>query len=726
MDRRRFLELSSAAVGGLLLGFELTPAVLADEASPKAAQDWAPNAWIRIDAAGALVFILDKTEMGQGVYATLPLLLAEELEVDPEQLRVEFAPADKKYGNPKNAGLQITGASTSLAVSYEPLRRAGAVLRELLRETAAERWQAALADCSAQKGQILHKDGRRLSYFELAEAASRRTLPKHVSLKAPQDFRLIGKSRLRPDSPLKVRGQAVFGLDISIPDLRVAIYIRSPRLGAKLASFRAEKAKSIPGVEDIVAVDQGVAIIAKRYWQARQAEEALDITWDETKAGDFDSAAIYEHVLHRSQERLATLSSEEELQKADIKATYTLPFLAHAAMEPINCTVRLSPELCEIWAPTQSPGIAQSLAADLTKLRLEQVKVTTTFIGGGFGRRLAQDFIEQAVRIAQTVQKPIKLIWSREEDFQHDFYRPTAAHALAITLGPDGHIAHWSHAIAGPSITANSYKKIVPALLPRWIPHEVKDSVGDFAAGYMGRKSRDPAATEGTLDSPYSWQKRDIYFDAVDYGVPVGYWRSVGHSGNAFVIETLMDELAFKAGIDPFVFRHMHLEKNQRAQRVLDELRKRSAWEQALPKGRFRGLAFHESFGTLCAEVVEISVSEGSQSFRVERVTAVVDCGRVVQPNIATAQISGGIVFGLSAALWGDITLTAGRVNQTNFHTYPIARMSDTPPIEVHFLDSEAEPTGLGEPGVPPLAPAIANALFGATKRRFRSLPLTL
>lgn len=728
MHRRTFLQLSTLAAGGFLLGFQLEDSFAGD--ARDAAGSFKPNAWLRIESSGAVVFILDKTEMGQGVYTALPVILAEELEFNPELLRIEMAPADRVYVNSQLGGIQMTGGSTSVASTYQILRQAGATARTLLVEAAAKRWGVAPQSCRASDGRVYHpQNALSLSYAELAQDASRLKVPDEVPLKSSQEFKLIGKSYRRLDSRLKVSGEAAYGIDVKLPELRVAIYLRSPVLHATIKRWDGTKAKASLGVEDVVQMGEGIVIVAQRYWQARKAAELLEVEW-EGGATDLSSAGIFAAFAEAARPTIEGLSREHSFPKEPggalktVEADYEVPYAAHAAMEPINCTVRITDRLCEIWAPTQAPGLAQQIAHELTGLPLEQVKVHTTFLGGGFGRRLYQDYVTQAVSIALLVKKPIKLLWSREEDFQHDFLRPATFHGVRAALDEKGRCRTWLHAIAGPSILSETLPSWVPTILPTWLPNFMKRGAGSALGSVVRTLEKDPTSVEGAADMPYDIPELEVQFERVDPGIPIGFWRSVGHSYTGFVVETMIDELAQKAGQDPVSFRLDLLGKAPRHAAVLRELATRSGWGQPTAAGLFRGLALHASFGSICGQVVEVRV-DGS-TIKVERVISVVDCGQVINPQIAEAQIAGGIVFGLSAALYGDLTVEKGAVKQSNFHDHPVLRYDQCPRIEVSFMQNQEKPTGLGEPGVPPLAPALANAVFAATGKRLRSLPLKL
>lgn len=725
LNRRFFMQVSAYAGGGMLLGLSLGSCV-----SLKAGDKskFRPNAWLRVSSEGPVTFILDKTEMGQGVYTGLATIIAEELEINPEDLVIEMAPADRIYGNPQTGGLQMTGGSSSISTSYFSLRQAGAAARTMLVLAAAQRWKVGVASCEAREGAVHHpSSGQMLSYGELAQEAALLKVPEEPQLKDPKDFKRIGRAGSRLDAQLKVTGQAQYGIDVELPNLLTAVFIRSPRQGARVKSWDGTAARAMRGVEDIVAFDEGVAVVARSYWQARRAGEKLVIAWEE--GFDFASPALFEAMRQTSEEKLADLWDGSEAKKVSpplpaLAAAYWAPYAAHVTMEPMNCTVQIKGSRCEIWAPTQAPGLAQQAARDITGFDYANIKVHTTFIGGGFGRRLVQDYVAQAVRIALKVQKPIKLIWSREEDMQHDFYRPASYHGVKATLDDKGRISSWLHTIVGPSILSESIGSWVPALLPNWVPEFIKGAAGGAAGGLLRMSGADPTSSEGASNMPYEIAEREVKFVRQDPGLPVGFWRSVGHSYTGFVVESALDELARLAGEDPALFRMKHLESSPRHRRVLEELVQFSLWKDAPRPGIARGLALHASFGSICGQVAELRV-EGNE-IKVEKVYCVIDCGQVINPEIVRDQMIGSINFGLTAALMSEITLKDGAVEQSNFHDHPVLRLHESPEVLVHIVQSSEHPSGVGEPGVPPVAAAVANAVFAATGQRLRQLPLRL
>jgi isoquinoline 1-oxidoreductase subunit beta len=681
------------------------------------------NAWLQITPADEVIFQLDKTEMGQGVLTALPTILAEELEIDPRRIVVEMAPVNEAFQDP----LQVTGGSTSVNARWDILRTTGAQAREMLVAAAAARWGARPDQCKADNGRIVHiGTGASFSYGELANDAARLPVPKHPVLKKPAEFKFIGQPLRRFDGEEKSNGTAMFGMDVDVPDMAVAILMRNPHFGGSLQSFDATEARRAPGVVDIFPVNGAVAIVADTYWHATKASRAVNVTWDKGPLGGLDSDGIRTKWVEMAKEDGRTIRDEGDTAKALENATsvyeavYEVPYLAHATMEPQNTTASFHDGACEIWSPNQGPDVAQALAAEALGISRDKVNVHTTLMGGGFGRRGVPDFVAEAAVVSRQVQRPVKLIWSREEDMRHDFYRPATYNVMKAALDDKGHAQSWSHKIVAPSM----FRSLLPVLgkvAPEWIPNWLLNSL-TAAAGTIV-KARDPTSHEGAIDQPYAFPNIDIAHVFYDPGVPLGFWRSVGHSQNAFVVESFIDELAHKASEDPYQFRRRLLRGNARHLGVLDLVAQKGNWG-APQVGTHQGIAVHESFGTVVAEVAEVRVTD--DAIKVERVVCAVDCGIIVNPDQVQAQVESAVVFGLTAALKGRITIKDGAVEQSNFHDYPLLRMSEVPLVEVYTVASTEKPTGIGEPGTPPIAPAVANAVFAATGKRLRSLPLTL
>jgi len=708
VSRRQILTAGAATGGGLLLGWHLDAQARVLGAAAKATRSvFAPNAFIRIGTDGRITLIMCQVEMGQGTYTSMPMLLAEELEVGLDQVRLEHAPPDDKlYANPL-FGDQETGASTSVRVFYEPLRRAGATARSMLVAAAAATWKVDPASCRAQKGVVTHSPtGRTLTYGALADKAARLPVPAQVALKDPKDFKLIGTPAKRLDTPAKVNGTAQYGIDVRLPGMKIATVAASPVLGGKVASLDDSKAKAIKGVRQIVRLDDVVAVVADHMWAAKQGLAALEIHWDDGPNATVSTADVVQGLAAATQAPGVVARKEGDaaagIANAPTKreAVYQVPFLAHAAMEPINCTVHVRPDRCEVWTGSQVLTRAQATAAKVTGLPLEKVVVHNHYLGGGFGRRLEHDYVTQAVRIAQQVAGPVKVIWTREEDIRHDVYRPYYYDRVAAGVDERGQPIAWMHRLAGP------------AILARYLPAAFRDGI-------------DPDGLDGAVHLLYDIPAIQVEF--VRHEEPVlntGFWRGVGVTHNTFVIESFIDELAAAAKQDPVEYRRALLGKSPRARAVLDLAAKAAGWGGPLPAGRGRGVSLlYSGWGSYLAQVAEVAVSKSGE-VRVHRIVCAVDCGTVVNPDTVKAQIEGGIIFGISGALYGEVTLKNGRVQQSNFNDVRVLRINETPAIEVHLVRNGEAPGGIGEPGTAVTAPAVANAVFAATGKRIRTLPL--
>ena len=717
VSRREFVQATLVAGAGLTLAVSLDGCREASPSTEGAA--FAPNAWIRIGSDDTLSVIVDRSEMGQGVSTALPMLVAEELDADWSRVRYEFAPANAAYNNPLSVG-QLTGGSTSIRAAYRPLREAAARARLMLVAAAAARWSIPADGCRTENGSVLAPDGRRVRFGELAAAAASQPIPERVLLKSARDFRVIGHSLPRLDAAEKVTGRARFGVDAEPPGVLTALVARCPVFGGTLRRFDAAAARAVPGVRSVVRIDSGVAVVADGYWAAHRGRDALELEWDEGPLAALDDAAVSARLeaLSREAGRLVQQAGSGAAATAarTLDAVYQLPYLAHATMEPVNCTADVRAGRVTLWVPTQYQtgpklvgGGTRGAAARAAGVAMQDVTVHTMHLGGGFGRRAETDFVTEACQVSKAVGAPVKLMWSREDDIRHDQFRPASRHRLRGGLGPDGAPVLWSHQIVTPSIMAK--------FMPHWLPGFATRIAGPLKGGI------DAVAIEGA-ELPYAIPNRELRYVRADLGVPVGFWRSVGHSHTAFVVECFLDELAALAARDPVEFRRGLLSAAPRPLGVLNLAAERAGWGTPLPAGHARGVALHESFGSYVAQVAEVSVDQGKP--RVHRVVCAIDCGQVINPDIVRAQMEGGIVFGLSAALKGRISLERGRVKQSNFHDYPILTMREMPSIEVHFVPSELEPGGVGEPGTPPIAPAVANAVFAATGKRVRTLPLSV
>jgi len=695
-SRRKFLKVSTLTGGGLMLGFRLgSPGQAAG-----APAGFEPNAWIKVPADGAVSFVCPRNEMGQDVYTSLTMLLAEELAVDPRHVKVEQAPANPVYIN-RLMGAQMTGGSTSMRDAWDGLRRAGATARVMLVNAAAAQWRVPAAQCRAENGQVIH-GSKTLPYAALAAAAARQPVPKNVALKPPGEFSVIGKPLARLDGAGKARGQTVFGIDVKQPGMVYAALAPCPVLGGKVASFDAGTALKRPGVRKVVDIGEGVAVIADHYWEARSALADLKIQWNEGPAARLDTEAIYA-TLERSRDKPGAVirqagNAAAVLAKAKpIEARYTSQMLAHVALEPPNCLALVAPGGVDVWVSTQHPPAAQATAAQAAGVKPEQVRIHAQLIGGGFGRRLDVDFIHQAVAIAKAVPgTPVKLIWTREDDVTHDFPRPPSLHLLRAALD-GGRVAAFTHKMISPSITA------------RMFPSAVKNGIDGFM-------------TEGIVDFTYDIPNLDLRTVIQEIGIPVGYWRSVSNSLNAFAIESFVDELAHAAGRDPVEFRLAMLGKLPRQRAVLQRAAKDAGFVAQARQGRAFGVASMQCYDTHLAMVAELSGN--AEKVHLEKLTIAVDCGIAVHPDQVIAQLQGGAVSGLINALRSKVTIKDGRIQESNYDTFPIPRMPQVPPIEVALIPSTERPGGMGEAGVPLVAPAIANALFALTGKRIRALPL--
>jgi isoquinoline 1-oxidoreductase beta subunit len=708
VSRRQFLTAGAAAGGGLLLGWHLDAGARVLAAAAKTTPSvFAPNAFIRIGRDGRVTMIVAQVEMGQGTYTSMPMLLAEELEVGLDQVRLEHAPPnDKLYANPL-FGDQETGASSSVKAFYEPLRRAGAAARTMLVAAAAATWNVEPASCRAQKGVVTHSPtGRTLTYGALADKAAKLPVPAQVTLKDPKDFKLIGTPEKRLDTPAKVNGTAQFGIDVRLPGMKIATVAASPVLGGKVASLDDHEAKAIKGVRQIVRLDDVVAVVADNMWAAKQGLAALAIRWDDGPNATLSTDDVVQGLAAAAQTPGVVARKQGDAAAAmagapaKIEATYEVPFLVHATMEPMNCTVHVRPDRCEVWTGSQVLTRAQATAARVTGLPLEKVVVHNHLLGGGFGRRLEFDYVTQAVRIAKHVDGPVKVVWTREEDVQHDVYRPYYYDRVAAGVDARGQPIAWTHRLVGP------------AILARYLPPAFKDGI-------------DPDAVDGAVQLVYDIPAIQVEF--VRHEEPVvntGFWRGVGVTHNTFVIESFIDELAAAAKQDPVAYRRALLGNSPRARAVLDVAAQAAGWGQPLPAGSGRGVSLlYSGWGSYLAQVAEVAVSKSGE-VRVHRIVCAVDCGTVVNPDTVKAQIEGGIVFGIGGALYGEATLKNGRVEQSNFNNVRVLRINETPAIEVHLVRNGEPPGGIGEPGTAVTAPALANAVFAATGKRVRKLPL--
>jgi isoquinoline 1-oxidoreductase subunit beta len=702
---RRVL-LTGGLAGGFLLAFHLPLRAVNEPVQPPddTSGKFAPNAFIRIDQAGHTTLVMPQVEMGQGIYTAVAMILAEELDADFSSIVLEHAPANEKlYANPA-FGIQATGGSTSLRAFWTPLRQAGASARAMLIQAAAREWQVEPASCTASSGEVTHKEsGRKLSYGALATAAGSQMPPKDVALKDPKDFALIGKPLKRLDTPDKVNGKAVYGIDAMLGDMKFATLAACPVFGGKVAKVDDSAAKKIPGVQKIVVLDDLVAVVGDHMWAAKKGLDALVIDWDEGPNARISSNDIWRDLRAASEKDGVVAKSEGDIAKGlatgdRLETSFELPFLAHATMEPLNATVHVKPDSCEIWTGTQIMARVQSEAAKAAGLPVEKVTVNNHLIGGGFGRRLEPDMVVAAVRVARQVEGPVKVVWTREEDVQHDIYRPVYRDTIAATLS-DGKIVGWKYRVTGSAIIA------------RWLPPAFEKGI-------------DIDAVDSAVDMPYDIPNFHVeYVRAEPPAVPTGFWRGVGANNNVFAIECFMDELARKAGKDPIAFRRAMLGKNPRLLAALDYVAENSNWGQPLTARVGRGVCVQPSFGSFIATVVEAEVDEHGE-VHLRRITSAVDTGIAVNPDTIAAQLEGGLIFGLTAALYGEITIDRGRVQQSNFHDYRMLRIDQAPKVEVHVIRSGEAPGGIGETGVTAGPPALRNAILAATGVALRRLPI--
>ncbi len=722
LGRRGFLKIAGVAGGGLVLGFGLTGCGETPPWPNLAPGTFQPNAFLQVKPDGTVVLAIGKAEMGQGVSTGFATLVAEELGIDPLSLFITYAEPHPDYGDPENK-IMVTGGSSSLRGAWTPLREAAATVREMLLSAAAASWQVATADCVAEGGKIRLRDGSREAGFgDFVAAASALAVPESVSLRPAAEWTRIGKHVTRVDARAKVDGSAVFGIDVKLPGMLTAVLLRCPHQGGSLKRFDGARAVAAPGVRSVLACAGGVAVIADRYWSARNAAALVEIEWDKGPLAALDSDGIAREQARRLDEESGKVVREDGKPSTvpaarQIAAEYSVPYLAHATMEPLNAVASVTAEGAEIWTGNQAPDVLQGLIARALGLPTAKVRVHTTLLGGGFGRRCMLDFGVEAVLVAQAANAPVKLVWSREDDMQHDFYRPAALARLRADIGADGQLQGIDTKVVAPSLYALMATEIGPAMLPSWMPSGVMRAAASLV------RSRDSTIHEGLSGLPYDLPYNRVESLEYDPGIRAGVWRSVGHSQNAFFAEAFVDEIAHELGEEPLAFRLKRLPSTSRHARTLQAVADAAGWGKAAP-GRFQGIAVHESFGTVVAEVVEVSMADGKP--RIERIVCAVDCGTVVNPDVVRMQVESGVAFALSAALHGKITIREGAVEQSNFDSYPVLRMNECPPMEVVLMSSDAPPSGIGEPPTPPLAPALANALFAATGQRQRSLPLSL
>ena len=701
VSRRTFLQTSTVTTGGLMLGVALPGLVSEAQA---AGLMYTPNAWVHIADDNTITLLSARSEMGQGVYTSMPMLIAEELHVDLRKIKVAIAPPNAKlYGNALLGGPQLTGGSTSVRDGWEKLRIAGAQVREMLISAAATKWNVDRSTLRAENGMVLGAGGKKATYGSLAAAASQLPVPEKVALKDPKDFTIVGKRTKRLDSPAKVNGTAEFGIDVKLPGMVYASLEQCPVIGGTVKSFDAAKAKTMPGVIDVVQITDGVAIVADTWWHAKKAREGLTVVWDEGAGATLNDKTMLDGIRAGAPADkllpLKAVGDADAVIKASskvVRAEYVMPLLSHSPLEPMNFTAHWHNDKVDLIGPTQWQDAAQGTVAKILGVKLEDVTLRTTFLGGGFGRRIDIDYVIQAAQISKAVNKPVKLLWTREDDMTHDFYRPQSVHQLAAALGDDGKPTAMTFKMTSQSVTGRVFG----------LPLEVQD----------------PLMTEAAI-AAYEIPASKHEMVKHDAGLRVGYWRSVSHALNAFANEGFIDELAVAAGKDPYAYRMSLLSTQPRFANVLKMAADKAGWGTAAPAGRFRGIALMEGYDTYMAQVAEISMKGGVPV--VHKVTVVADLGRMVNPDTVEAQIQSSIIFGLTAALYGEINVDKGRVQQTNFNTYKMLRMNEAPAIDITLIASTEKPGGIGEPATALIGPAVANAIFAANGKRLRKMPFT-
>ena len=693
VSRRVFLKKSALTFTGLFVGFTYEP-----ESSLAAKVENAEELgiWIRIAPDGSTTLIVPSSEMGQGVNTSLSMILAEELEADWQSVKTETAPVNSKYINPESNSGQMTAGSSSVKGFWNPLRKAGAAVRLMLQKAAAQKWKIPIEECVAKSGYIYRKNSsQKLSYGELAEAAGKIDIPSDPPLKNSKDYNLVGRSIKRIDIPSKTNGSAQFGIDVRLPEMMYATIRQSPVFGGEVLSYDEDAAKSIRGVKKVILIPNGIAVIADNTWRAKRGMEVLNLKFHGGETIGLESKQIKKELLKALDDEGKT--KIEANQVLDLE--YEVPFLAHAPLEPMNCTANVTDNFCEVWVPTQSQGGCMDAAKEITGLDEEQIQIHTTYLGGGFGRRGETDFVKQSLILAKALGKPIKVTWMREEDMQHDFYRPASMSRFQIGLNKDGFPISWNNQLASPSILKRFFAPMA------WF-------------------NIDPLSTEGADEIPYAIEDFNFDYSEVDSGVPVGFWHSVGSSFNAFFTESAIDEAAHLAQQDQFDYRMKLLEGKPRFQKVLEKVMRESKWGRILPKRHGLGISIHKTRGSIAGAVIEVSTDVNGM-LNLNKAWIAIDCGKVINPNTVRAQMEGGFTFGLSATLGEEITLKDGRVEQSNFHDYSILRLKGSPEISVEIIESGNEIGGVGEVAVPLAAPALTSAIFSSSGRRIRTLPLS-
>jgi isoquinoline 1-oxidoreductase beta subunit len=700
-SRRTFLKVATAAGGGLMIG-GFVPSD--DAAAQTAVRSFEPNVWIKIGADDSVRIMLTMIEMGQGVMTSMPMLVAEELDFDWTKIETEWAPADSKYGNPNFGGQQLTAGSNSVRGMWKLMRDAGATARLMLVTAAAQTWGVPVSSLTTDKGEVIHQaSNRRVKYGVLVERAAALPVPPTPALKDPKQFKVLGQPVARLDVPAKVNGTAVFGMDVKLPNLLTARVVRSPVFGGKVASFNADKAKAVAGVRQVVQISTGVAVVADNYWSASRGAQALDVKWDEGALAKTNSADIMKRYAALAQQPGKMARNDGDADRGlsgsprQFERVFEAPFLAHACMEPMNCTADVRADGCDVYVPTQGQTASHGAAVAASGLPADKVKIHTTYLGGGFGRRAETDFVLDAVETSKAVGRPVKVVWTREDDIQHDYYRPVS------------YARFWGALDAAGRPTVFQQRLVQQSLMKR--------------VGGLPPNGVDFISVDGAANLPYDIPNVRIEYIESDPGIPYGFWRSVGASFNGFAVEAFVDELATTAGKDPYQFRRDLLSKAPRHRAVLELAAEKAGWGTPVAQGRGRGIALMECFGSILAQVTEVSVN-ASGAVRVHRIVCTVDAGWVINPDTIKAQMEGGIVYGLTAALKGEITIRDGRVEQRHFGDYQMLRVNEMPEIEVHILPSAETPGGIGEPSTALAAGSLVNAVYAATGKRVYRLPI--
>lgn len=728
LSRRSFLKKSSLLSGGLIIGVPIA-GCSARADIPGQQKHLSPNAFLQITDEGEVMLLLPEAEMGQGAIMGLATLVAEELNMDPQKITVSHAPPHPEFIR-EEGQLQVTGGSATIRTRYEALRIAAAQAKAVLLEAAAQQLKEDSKSLRLEQGLVINDAGNGIPIKEFVTKAKLITPPEKPILKPENEFQWIGQeSTYRPDTVAKVTGTAEFGIDVTIPGLKKAALFRCPVIGGTVKGFSSPQISELDGVISIVEIFNGVAVVAETYWQAKNALEKVEVEWhlpERSTLSDPDIHRSFEAGLQQddAEEAFKQGAGEDKLAEANetLEAVYEAPYLAHATMEPMNCTVHISQGQCHVWAPTQGPDMTLEMAEKYSGIHRDNIQVHNTFLGGGFGRRANQDYVAETTSIAKATGLPIQLVWSREDDMQNDFYRPAAMVAFNIGVDQSGNIETWKVRRVGPNVMPYIVEENIGAIVPQFLPQSWVDWMGKKSFGIFDGWTVDPASVEGLYED-YDAPNKLVEHVTVDPGLRCGFWRSVGHSFSGFFTESLMDELAHKVAVDPLEYRLRHAESNPRLKGVLELAAKKANWGSS-SNGRFQGIASVTSFHSYVAEIAEVSIENGQ--LNIHKVTCAVDCGRVINPDVVRAQMMSGIIFGITAALYGKINIVDGAVQQSNFHDYPILRMNETPEIEVHIIESSAAPSGVGEPGLPPIAGAIGNAIFAATGKRLRKLPLQL